>query len=143
MLNITPFEKRNYDLFNVMDDFDRMMFGNPRSASGKCFCTDIRDENDKYVLEAELPGFAKEDIKIEVADDYLTISAEHTEKKDEKDDKGKYLRRERTYGSFSRSFTISDVDAAAVEAEYADGILRLTMPKKQEETPAVRRLEIH
>ena len=93
-------------------------------------------------IEAELPGFSKEDIKIDVEGDYLTVGAERRESKEEKDAKGSYVRRERYYGSFSRSFDISGVDAENLAASYKDGVLKLVMPKKEARLPAARRLEI-
>lgn len=106
------------------------------------FRTDIKKQDDKYILEAELPGFKKEDISIDIDKDCLTISAQRkTEETDEKGENG-YVRRERYYGSFSRSFNIKGIDADGITAQYADGVLTLTMPKKVPETPAARRLEI-
>lgn len=139
MYGLTPFEKRTYDLFNAFHDFEDNFFTAP-SVSG--FKTDIKDAGDKYVLEAEMPGFEKEDIKLDLDGDRLVISAEHTANNDEKDDDGKYIRRERTYGSYSRSFDVSAIDTDKIAAEYKNGILMLDMPKKQPAAPASRRLEI-
>lgn len=139
MYGLTPFEKRTYDLFNAFHDFEDNFFTSP-TVSG--FKTDIKDEGDKYVLEAEMPGFEKEDIKLDLDGDRLVISAEHTASNDEKDDDGKYIRRERTFGSYSRSFDVSTIDTDKIAAEYKNGILMLDMPKKQPTAPTSRRLEI-
>ena len=139
MYGLTPFG-RNYDLFNLFNDMDKDFFGGSMPMNS---CrTDIRDEGEKYVMESELPGFEKEDIKLDINGSYLVISAEHNASNDEKDDKGNYIRRERSYGSYKRSFDISDVDADQISAEYKNGILTLDLPKKKPETPASRRLEI-
>ena len=79
---------------------------------------------------------------IDIDKDRLVISAEHSENKDEKDENGKYIRRERSYGSFTRSFDISAVNAAAISAKYENGVLTLDMPKKSPEQEGARRLLI-
>ena len=140
MYAMTPFGKRDYDLFDMFDDIDHSFFA--PAAGGKRIRTDIRDEGDKLVMEAELPGFAKEDINIDITDDLLTLSAEHKTENEEKDKNGKYIRRERSYGSYKRSFDLTGIDASAVTAEYKSGILTLDLPKKQNEPPKSRRLEI-
>jgi len=140
MFELTPFERRGYDLFDMFDGFDRDLFA--PAGRHERIRTDIRDEGDKYVMEAELPGFAKEDINLEITDDMLTLSAEHKEQKDEKDSKGKYIRRERSYGSYKRSFDLSGINTEAITAEYKNGILNVSLPKKQIEQPKSRRLEI-
>lgn len=88
------------------------------------------------------PGFKKEDIKIDVEDDCLTISAERKVDEDKKDEKNNFVKRERYYGSYSRSFDVSGINIDGIEASYTDGVLTLTMPKKASEVPASRRLEI-
>ncbi len=115
---------------------NRMM---PEMTSGK-FRTDISETETGYLLEAELPGFKKEDISIDIDHDYLTVSAKREETNEEKNSEGKFIRRERYSGSFSRSFGISGVDPDAITAGYEDGILKVTMPKKSEYK---RKLEIN
>ena len=137
---MTPFGKRDYDLFDMFDDFGRGFFAPPENS--RHIRTDIRDEGDKFVMEAELPGFNKEDINIDLTDEMLTLSAEHKTESEEKDKNGKYIRRERSCGSYTRSFDLSGIDSSAVTAEYKNGILTLALPKKQNEAPKTRRLEI-
>jgi len=140
MYGLTPFGRNRYDLFNVFNDFDKDFFGENMPVSS---CrTDIRDEGGKYVMESELPGFEKEDIKLDISGSYLVISAEHNTQNDQKDEKGSYIRRERSYGSYQRSFDISDVDTEAISAEYKNGILIVDLPKKKHEEPVSKRLEI-
>lgn len=100
---------RDDNLFDLFDNFEKKFFGNT-NASLPAFRTDIRDQGDKFLLEAELPGFQKEDISLELKEGILTIKAEHKENQDQKDDKGNYIRRERRYGSFSRTFDVSGID---------------------------------
>ena len=143
MFELIPFDRhvRNvaaFDPFREMDELERSFFGNGRNVSS--FRTDVTDTGDAYKLEAELPGFNKEDIKIDVENDVLTISAQRSEEK--KDEKHNVVKRERFYGSFSRSFDVSGINVDGIEASYTDGVLTLTMPKKQEQLPASRRLEI-
>ena len=141
MFEMMPFEYSN-DLLDSFQNFEKNFFSEiGRSFSG--FNTDIQDTGKEYVLEAELPGFNKEDIHVDVQDGVLTISAKHEEKQDEKDEKsGKYVRRERRYGSYQRSFTLDGVDPKSIQATYENGVLKLTLPKEQPAVPETRRIEI-
>lgn len=141
MFGMIPFEYRDRNLFNAFDNFERSFFGNS-SVDLPAFRTDIRDAGDKYLLDAELPGFNKEDISLDIKDGILTISAEHNESNDQKDDNGNYIRRERRYGSFRRSFDISGIDENAISASYQNGILQLTLPKAQQVLPQSHRIAI-
>ena len=128
-------------------DFDRAMrAAEPRSMFGKraanVMKTDVRENKDSYDVFVDLPGFKKEDIHVDVADDRLTVSAERHSNYEDKDKKGNYLRCERSYGSYARSFDISGIDAAGIKAAYADGVLRVTLPKQKEVPASSRRLEI-
>ena len=104
--------------------------------------TDVKETDDGYELSIDLPGVSKDDLKAEVKDGYMTVSVTKNENNDEKDKKGKFIRRERFYGSYSRSFDVTGIDVDHIEASYTDGVLTLNMPKKKEEIPASRRLEI-
>ena len=104
--------------------------------------TDIKETDDNYELIVDLPGFKKEDIHVDIEDGYLTISAERNSESEKKDDKGNFVRRERSYGSFSRSFDVSSVKTDDITGEYKDGVLTLTMPKKEENVPTSRRIDI-
>lgn len=138
MFGMLPFERKSNDnLFDLFDDFFTK-----NSAALPDFRTDIKKSGDNYILEAELPGFNKEDINLEVKDSVLTISAEHKEEKEEKDEKGNYLRRERRYGSFSRSFDVTGVDEKNITAGYENGILTLTLPKAAPAVETAHRIAI-
>ena len=141
MFGMIPFERSDDNFFDLFDNFERKFFGNSNAAIPD-FRTDIRDAGDRFVLEAELPGFNKEDIKLDVKDGILTISAQHDENKDEKDDKGSYIRRERRYGSFTRSFDVTGVDEEHITASYNNGVLELNLPKAVPVVPESRRIAI-
>ena len=141
MFGMLPFDRSNDNLFDTFDNFARDFFRSS-NASLPAFRTDIRELDGKYVLEAELPGFSKEDISLDVKDGILTISAEHRENREEKDERGNYLRRERRYGSFSRSFDITGIDEGSITAAYNNGILGLNLPKAVPVVPESRRIAI-
>lgn len=91
----------------------------------------ISESNEQYKLSLAAPGLSKEDFKIDVEGNQLTIRSEKEEKKEEKDKK--YSRKEYSYSSFLRSFTLpQDVKAEAIEAHYTDGVLNIQLPKKEE-----------
>ncbi len=140
MFALTPFERKSYDLFNAFHDFERDFFGED-SQINTCR-TDIRDEGNSFVLEAELPGFEKSDISLDINGDSLILSAEHKTENSEKDKDGKYIRRERSYGSYRRSFDISGIDADNIGAEYKNGVLYVDLPKKAASAPETKKLEI-
>lgn len=95
------------------------------------FNTDVIDQGDHYLLQAELPGFKKEDINIDLANDTLTISASHNEESTDENSKNNYVRKERRYSSYSRSFYVEGITPDDINASYKDGILEVTFPKKE------------
>ncbi len=131
----------NNDIFDEMDSlFNDSFFGGscraPRTAkqfesTTGLMRTDVIEKEDSYQLEAELPGFNKEDISIDLKNDTLTISASHNENKDEKDENGKYIRRERRSSSFQRSFHVEGLKPEDIIAQYRNGILTVNLPKKE------------
>ena len=115
-------------------DFDRDFWGRKNPLYGKnaknIMKTDIRDDTG-YELDVDLPGFKKDEINIELENGYLTISAAKGLDKDEQDKKGKYIRKERYAGAMQRSFYVGDaVTEEDVKAKFEDGILKLSIPKK-------------
>lgn len=139
MFGMIPFDRRDENLFDLFDNFEKKFFGNT-TASLPAFRTDIRDQGDKFLLEAELPGFQKEDISLELKEGILTIKAEHKENQDQKD--GDYIRRERRCGSFSRTFDVTGIDENGITAAYHNGILELTLPKLAPVVPQSRQIAI-
>ena len=133
------------NLMDVFDDFDRDFFrgfGNiDRTLYGKhaqhVMKTDVKETDQGYEVDVDLPGFKKDEIHLELNDGYLTISATVNRDNDEKDSDGKYIRRERFSGSFNRSFYVGeDVTQEDIKARFEDGTLMLMIPKK-ETTPQV------
>ena len=124
-------------IFNddVFDDF--FDFNAPAYSGSELMNTDIKETEKGYELAISLPGVKKEDIKAEVKDGYLMITATANSKTDERDKAGKYVRRERYSGSMSRSFYVGDgVSQEDIKAKFENGVLTLDVPKK-EEKPAV------
>lgn len=124
---------------NLFDDFfdemDKDFFGKKNPLYGKhaqnMMKTDIREKDDSYELDVDLPGFKKDEIKVQLKDGYLTLSAAKGLDKDQQDKQGNYIRRERYAGTMSRSFFVGeDVAQEDIHAKYEDGILRLSVPKK-------------
>ena len=126
---------------NLFDDFmdfpfDDDFWGRRNPLYGKnakrMMKTDIRETDGSYELDVDLPGFKKDEIKASLENGYLTISAAKGLDKDEKDEEGKYIRQERYAGAMSRSFYVGkDVTQEDIKAKYEDGILKLTIPKKE------------
>lgn len=118
-------------------DFDRMMrAADPRHVFGKhsanVMKTDVRETETGYDMFVDLPGFKKEDVKLDLQNGYLTITASRNEDRDEKDDQGHYIRQERYTGSCARSFYVGDqIKPEDVKASFKDGILELSLPKAQ------------
>jgi HSP20 family molecular chaperone IbpA len=94
--------------------------------------TDVKEYDDRYELEIDLPGYKKEDVQATLKDGYMTITAQHEENHDEKDDDGRYIRRERYSGHCSRSFYVGEiVTEEDIQAKFVDGILKIDIPKKE------------
>ncbi len=130
--------RSNFDLFDEM--FNDSFF---HKEDNKIMKTDIKEKEDSYIIDIDLPGFDKDNIKIDITDGYLTISAKAEEEKNDKEDE-KYVRRERYFGECSRSFYVGDnVDADSVKATFKKGILTLEVPKvKEEKLPEKKYIEI-
>ena len=142
MFGIPPYNKYHgvYDPFRELEKMEKELFSGRDGLAS--FRTDIKDNGDAYLLEAELPGFKKEDIHVDIANGVLTVSAERKHDEEKKDGKGNIVHSERTYGRFERSFDVSEINEKDISAEYADGVLKLNLPKKTEVVPESRRLEI-
>ena len=152
MFELRPFEHRNnrvsnYNPFREMENLERAFFEdnfwNDRGMGALAeFKTDIQDKGDHYLMEADLPGFKKDDIHIDVDDGMMTITAERHSEHEEEDKKGSYVRCERSYGSYQRSFDLSGIDENGLQAAYADGVLKLTLPKAKEQKPESHQVKI-
>ena len=124
---------------NFFEDFMRPVrfrqLHTPQTAS--LMRTDVKENGSDYELDVELPGYKKEDVKAQLKDGVLTISAETNSDTEDKDADGRFLRRERRYGACSRSFYVGDnLTQEDIKAKFENGILKLTVPKK-EIAPAV------
>lgn len=150
MFGLTPYNRRGnevsrrndpFDIRNIFEDFfgDSLMPAFYTAANP--IKTDIRETEKEYVVEAEIPGAKKEDIKLELKDEILTIAVEHNEQTNEEHDN--YIRKERRYGSFSRSFQVQNVKNEEVTAKYENGILTVTLPKAGEEKEKKHNIEIN
>ena len=102
---------------------------------------DVIDNRDHYLVRADLPGVSKDDIEVDVSDGTLTIKGE--KKRETKEEGDNYIRVERTYGTFVRSFTLpDDVDSDKIKASYENGVLELVIPKKEEAKPKKIKVEV-
>ena len=122
--------------------FDDFMFPTIKESDfGKMKC-DIYEKEGVFYLEMDIPGFKKSDVDIQIDDnDYLTIVAEKSSSNEEKDDRN-YIRKERTYGKYQRSFYVGNIDKNAIEASFENGILKVIMPKKEAEKSLTQKIEI-
>ena len=119
--------RNSFDLFDNF--FDDDFFSKKENHLMK---TDIKEKKDKYVIEMDLPGYAKDNINICLKNGYLEVSAK-VEVKNESDDDEKFVRRERFYGECSRSFYVGDyLTEEEIEAEFKNGTLKIEVPKKEE-----------
>ncbi len=139
MFGMIPFERSDNNIFDLFDNFQKQFFRDS-NATLPAFRADIRDLDDKFVLDAELPGFNKEDISLDLKEGILTIKAEHKEAQEQK--QGEYIRRERRTGSFARSFDVSGIDESGISAAYKNGILEVTLPKQAPVVPESRQIDI-
>lgn len=127
---------RKYYLDSIFDNF--MDEGSDNFDVMKC---DVYEKDGAYHIEADIPGFKKDEISVDCEDGYVTISAEKNTENKEKDENKKYIKRERFYGKTVRKFYVGDVDSDKIQAEYKDGMLELVVPK-EEKLPNKKSIEI-
>ena len=132
----------------IKNEFDLLgeMFADPffTEHESKIMKTDIKEKKDKYLICIELPGYQKENIKIDVEDGYLTVHAEINSDNEEKEE-GKFVRKERYVGSCSRSFYVgNEVKSEDIKASFKNGILKIEVPKKEykKELPEKKYIQI-
>ncbi|MBR3767792.1 MAG: Hsp20/alpha crystallin family protein [Clostridia bacterium] len=131
--------------FREMDNLARAFFNEPffyEKAQVRPFKTDIRKTDEGFVLEAELPGFKKEDISVGIEGDVLTVKAEHSTEKEDSEKNENFVRIERTRSSYERRFDVSEIDVENIGAKYENGVLVLTLPGKEPVTPPSRQISI-
>ena len=143
MFDMVPFRRRGRGLTEREDPFNQMVdsfFNDALSVFEGGFKTDIKEEEDKFVLEAELPGMTKDDIELEINENILTIKAR---KEDERREEQKnYIRRERRTGSYQRSFRIKNVNEEEIKARHENGILIVDLPKEEPSRPKRKTIDI-
>lgn len=135
MFDLVPFGKRREDVLSqwmksVQDVFEDDLL-TPFKGSTLSFRTDIRENEKAYLVEAELPGLQKENIDIDYAAPYLTIKAVQQQERQEENSGQRVVRKERRYGEYVRRFYVQDIEEDQIQATLKDGILLLTIPKKQ------------
>ena len=116
---------RKFYLDDIFDDF----ISSRKEQYMKC---DIYEKEGNYHIEMDIPGFKKNEISVETKDGYLTIKAEKHSEENEQDEKKNYIRRERVYGKYERSFYLGDLDEDNIHASFEDGMLKIEVPKKEE-----------
>ena len=117
---------------NLFDDFFNFPFGYYTTSTSDLMKTDIKDADDHYEITMNLPGIKKENVKAELKDGYMTIHVSSNTNNDEKDENGKYIRRERFSGNCSRSFYVSDqITEEDIKAKFENGTLTMIVPKKE------------
>ena len=147
MFELRPYRRNSinaWNPFSEMEEMEKRLFNNSFFSNADLaeFKTDITDEGDHYLLKADLPGFKKEDNHLNLDGDTLTIQAERHSEHEDTDKKDKYVCCERSYGSYSRSFDVSGIQADGISASYEGGVLELKMPKKEAQVPASRQISI-
>ena len=130
---LMPSVFRNNLFDDFFDDFDRPV-KRVQGPQTQLMRTDVKETENSYELDVELPGVKKEDVKAQLEDGYLKISAEHSEETEKKDDDGKYLRKERHCGKLQRNFYVGPrIQKEGIKASFENGVLALTVQKENEE----------
>lgn len=146
MFDIVPWRKNN-SIQRKGDDFDNMVnsffnddFFSSLGVLKNNFSVDLKEDDNDYIIEADLPGVDKKDIEISYKNGYLNISAKRNNHVEEKKDN--YVRQERSYGEFKRSFYIDNVEEDKINADFNNGVLKVCLPKLNKETSEAKKIEI-
>lgn len=148
MFGMVPFRRNNNNVAkrgDYFEDFFNNFFSDdffaPAMLNNNSFKVDVKEDDNQYLVEADLPGMKKENINLEYENNYLTISAKKEDVLEDKRDN--YVRRERSYGEFRRSFYVDNVDESKVDASFTDGVLKIALPKKEKGKENRRQIDIH
>jgi HSP20 family protein len=149
MFDLVPFRRNNSvtkrgDLFDsFLDSFfnDDFPTASGFSSLGSTFKVDLKEDEKSYIIEADLPGIAKEDISLSYSNNYLTIAAKRNETTEDKSEN--YVRRERRYGEFKRAFYMDNGDENNIDASFKDGVLKITVPKLNNPDSNIKKIDIH
>lgn len=140
LIRRNPFFMNDFFNTDVFDWSDRN-FGKFENTSPS---VNVKDAENKYEIEVAAPGVNKEDFKVELNGNKLTISSESKTENENKDEKGNYTRREFNYQSFSRSFTLpDDVDGESIKASHQNGVLKIEIPKKENSQQTAKQISIN
>ena len=104
--------------------------------------TDVKEREKDYVIEVEMPGIDKKDVNLTLNNGYLTIEAHREHHQNEENKKENFIRRERSYGSFSRSFYVGDIKQSEIDAKLENGVLQIIVPKNQKQIDSSTKIEI-
>jgi HSP20 family protein len=146
MFDMVPFRRNNKiesrgDVFeNLLDSFFNDDFFLPSAYNAGSFRVDLKEDENSYLLDADMPGMNKENININLQNNYLTISAKREDVIEE--NKNNYVRRERSYGEFKRSFYFDNIDEENIKASFKDGVLHLELPKKDLAKNETKKIDI-
>ena len=149
MFGLVPFSRKNglsarndfLDLNSFFDNFFNDSFTTGFFQASHPIKADIRETEKEYLIEADMPGVKKEDIMLELRDGVLTVGIERNEESEDK--RENYIRKERRYGSYCRSFQVDGVNQENVTAAYKDGVLTVKLPKSEEAKPKTHRIDIN
>ena len=146
MFDIVPWRKNN-SITKKGDEFENMVnsffnddFFNSFTLMKNNFSVDLKEDDNNYIIEADLPGVDKKDIDISYKNGYLNISAKRENNLEEKKDN--YVRQERSYGEFKRSFYIDNVEEDKIDANFDNGVLKVTLPKLNKEIHETKKIEV-
>lgn len=148
MFDLRPYSNRSQ---NMMEQFSKAfedMFNRDFLPSGKndfqSLRTDITESKDAYVVQADLPGFSKNDIQINLENNQFTIRAKRDDQMEERDENDRVIRQERHFGEFVRSFYVENIDQDKVEASLEDGVLKVKLPKANpDDSGLAKQIEIN
>ena len=148
MFDMIPFRRNNNSLAKRGDYFDQLFdnffnddFLMPSSFMSNAFRVDLKENENEYIIEADLPGIKKDAIDIAYENNYLTISAKRDDTVEDK--KENYVRRERHYGEFNRSFYIDNIDDNKINAAFKDGVLSISIPKLSKGIEYKKKIDIN
>lgn len=134
--------RKNHPVSLWEDFFDRDFFAPAGAGQGNFLNADVKETDDQYVITVDIPGMDKDSINIDYENNYLIVSGERKSESGDKDDKGNYIRQERSYGSFRRSFYCETIKPEDIKANFKNGVLTITLSKNKPEEPKAHRIAI-
>ncbi|QBD85780.1 Hsp20/alpha crystallin family protein [Clostridium tetani] len=145
MFDMIPFKRNNsMKRDSYFDEFFDNFFNNdflvPIKFPKNNFRADLKETNNEYIIEADLPGISKDAVKVNYSNNNLVISAKREDIIENKDEN--YIRRERSYGEFKRAFYVDNVDENNIKASFKNGVLKINLPKLEDTTKARKQIEI-